>query len=292
MSTESGTPGDVRIMIPLGAAPCGLLTGDRQRHVLEVADVDGAGLESRDDRSLQGTRTTGVVTGGRDGRTLLEGRRVRAGEPDGELRGDLDVQDPGDTAGAEEVRLAARLPDHRGVDEGTGLDGLERVDPDVALDDRFFTDEALVADHGAVLDPRGPHDVGVLPDHTATQIAVFADEHVVVHDRTVQEGARFHDDVGADDGVLADLGVGLDLGVVTDVQRSPQHGVGMDVRAFRHPHAGRDLEAVQLHVDLALQHVGLGLHIAFVRADVLPVALRDVAADQLAFLHELREDIP
>ena len=46
-----------------------------------------------------------------------------------------------------------------------------------------------------------------------------------------------------------------------------------------------------LDVDLALEHVGLGLHIALVRADVLPVALGDVAVDRLAFLHQLREDV-
>ncbi len=116
------------------------------------------------------------------------------------------------TPRAEKMRLTARLPDHRGVDEGTGLDGLERIDAYVSLDDRFFTDEAFVADDSAVLDPRGPHDVG-LPDYAAPQIAVLTDVHVV-DDGPVQKGPALDDDVGADDGVLTDFGVRFDLGVL------------------------------------------------------------------------------
>src|SRR5690606_23805204 len=119
-----------------------------------------------------------------------------------------------DLAGAEEMRLASGLPDDRGVDEGTGLDGLERVDPHIALDDRFLTDQALVTDDRAVLDPGRPHDVGVLAEHTAAEVAVRPDIDVVMHDGLVQEGTALDDDVGADDGVLADLRAGLDLGVV------------------------------------------------------------------------------
>lgn len=42
-----------------------------------------------------------------------------AREAHGEFRSDLHVQDSGDTACAEEMRLTSRLPDHRGVDEGS-----------------------------------------------------------------------------------------------------------------------------------------------------------------------------
>lgn len=188
--------------------------------------------------------------------------------------------------------LTAGLPDHRGVDEGAGLDGFEGVDADVPLDDGFLADEAFVADDGAVLDPGGAHDVGVLADDAAAQVAVVADVHVVVDHGLVQEGAALDDDVRADDRVLADLHAGFDLGVVPDVERTAQHGVGVHVGAFGHPDSGRDLEAVDLDVDLALQHIGLGLHIALVGAHVLPVALGDIAVDGLSFLHELREDIP
>lgn len=84
---------------------------------------------------------------------------------------------------------------------------------------------------------------------------------------------------------------GLDLGVVTDVERSTENGVGMNLCAFRHPHTRGDLETVEIDVDLALQDVGLRLHIALVSTDVLPVTLGDEAVDRLAFLHQLREDI-
>ncbi len=94
-----------------GAAARRLLPGDGQRHVLQVAYVDGAGLEGGDDRPLEGAGASRVVAGGGDRRTLLEGGGIRAGQADGEFGGDLDVEDAGDTTGAEEVRLAARLPD-------------------------------------------------------------------------------------------------------------------------------------------------------------------------------------
>src|SRR5262249_9803642 len=157
--------------------------------------------------------------------------------------------------------------------------------------DRFFTDQALVTDDGPVLDPGGPHDVGVLPDDAAAQIAVLPDIHVVVDDGPVQESAALDDDIGTHDGVLADFGAGLHLGVVADVERPPEYGIGMYLGALGDPDAGGDLEAVDVDVDLALQDVGLRLHVALVGADVLPVALGDIAVDRLAFLHELRKDV-
>ena len=276
---------------PAGAAPRGLLPRHRQRNVLQVPYVDGAGLQRRDDGPLERSRTTGVVAGRGDGRALLQRRGVRARKPYGEFRSDLHVEDAGDAARPEQMGLPSRLPDHRGVDEGARLNGLEGVDPDVALDDRFLADEALVPDDGAVLDPGSPHDVGVLADHAATQITVLPDVDVVVDDGLVQEGAALHDDIGTDDGVLADFRIRFDLRVVPDVKGTPEHGVRVDLGAFRDPYTGRDLEAVDLDVDLALQHVGLRLDVALVRADVLPVALGDIAVDRLAFLHELGEDV-
>lgn len=65
----------------------------------------------------------------------------------------------------------------------------------------------------------------------------------------------------------------------------------MHFGALGDPNARGDLEAVDLDVDLALQHVGLRLHIALVGADILPVALGDIAVDRLALLHQLRENI-
>lgn len=189
------------------------------------------------------------------------------------------------------MRLASVLPDDRRVDEGTGFDRLERVDPHIALHDRFFTDQALVTDDRAVLDPGRTHDVGVLSDDTATKIAVLTHVHVVVYDGPVQKSPGLHDDVRTDDGVLTDFGAGLNLGVVTDVQRPAQNRVRVHLCALGHPHARRQLEAVDLDVDLALQDIGLRLHIALVGADILPVAFGDKAVDRLALLHQLREDI-
>ncbi len=276
---------------PARTPPRRVLPGHRHRHVLQVPDVDRGGLKPRNHRPFERTRTTRVVTRNGDGGPLLQGRRVGARQPDGQFRGDLDVQDPRDAAEPEEVLLAARLPDHRGVDDGAGLDGLERIDPDVRPDDRLLADQALVPDHRPVLDPRGPHHIGVLPDHAAAQIALRPDVHVVVHHRLVQERAPLDDHVAAQHRVLADLDAGFDLGVVPDVQRAAEHRLGVHLGTLGDPDTGRDLEPVELDVDLALQDVRLGLAVALVGAHVLPVALGDVAVDPLALLQQLREDI-
>ncbi len=276
---------------PAGTAPRGVLPRHRHRHVLQVADVDRAGLQRRDHRPLECPRTTRVVTRDGDGRTLLQGRRVRPGQPDGQLRGDLDVEDAGDAAHPEQVLLPAGLPDHRGVDDRSGLDGLERVDPDVGPDDRLLADQALVPDHRAVLDPRGPHHIGVLADDAAPQIALRPDVDVVVHDRLVEEGAAFDHDVAAEHGVLADLDARLDLGVVTDVQRTAENRLRVHLGPLGHPDARRDLETVELDLDLAVQDVRLGLAVALVGAHVLPVALGHIAVDPLALLEQLREHV-
>ena len=85
--------------------PTGLEPGDRGWRDLEVADVDGAGVERRDGRALEGAGGTRewsrlVVTTD----SLAQGGRVGRREADDELGGDLDVDDPRDAPGPNSVR--------------------------------------------------------------------------------------------------------------------------------------------------------------------------------------------
>ena len=112
-----------------------------------------------------------------------------------------------------------------------------------------------------------------------------------MHHGAVQERTLLDHHVAADHGVLAQVRAGLDLGVVADAQRAGEHRVRVDLGARGDPDARRDLEAGDIALHPAGQHIGLGLHVALVGADILPVALRDVAVQRGAALEQLREDV-
>ncbi len=236
MSTDWVSPGVVRSAMPplyLRRAVSNRATGSGMR--LQVHDVDRGGVQRALDGALEGAGRPRHVARRGDRRALLQRGRVGGGEPHRQLGGDLDVDQPGDAALAEEGPLAARLPDHRVVDDGARLDGLERVDLHPGGDVRLGLDHALVADDGALLDPRAPHDVGVLADHAAAQRGALADEHPVVHHRAVDEGALLDHHVGADHAVLAQVRAGLDLRVLADADRPGEHRVRVDLGPFRRP---------------------------------------------------------
>src|SRR5690606_6360792 len=209
--------------------------GDRHRHGLQVADVDGARGEGADHGALEGARGAGDVPGRGDHRPLLQGGGVRAGQPDRQFGGDLDVDQAGHAAGPEQRALPAGLPDDVGVDDRAGLDGLEGVDLDVVGEVRLGLDDAFLADDGALFDPGARHDVGVLADDAAAQVGAGADVDVVVHHGAVQERLGADHRVAAQHGVLAQFGAGLDLGVVADVERALEHRLRVDLGALGHP---------------------------------------------------------
>jgi hypothetical protein len=70
---------------------------------------------------------------------------------------------------------------------------------------------------------------------------------------------------------------GLDLGVVPDAERAGEHGLRINLGALRHPHAGRYLEAVNFGGDPPGKHIGLGLQVALMGSDVLPVPVAYIA---------------
>ena len=238
MSTDWVSPGVVRSAMPplyLRRAVSNRATGSgsASRSITLIA----RGVERALHGALEGARRPGHVARRGDRRALLQRGRVGGGQPDGQLGGDLDVDEPGHAALAEQRPLAARLPDHRGVDDRARLDGLERVDLHPGGDVRLGLDHALVADDRGLLDPRPPHHVGVLADHAAAQRGALADEHPVVHHRAVDEGALLDHHVGADHAVLAQVRARLDLRVLADDERPLEHRVRVDLGALGDPHA-------------------------------------------------------
>ena len=269
----------------------GLEARHGQRGDLEVAHVDGAGGQGGDDRPLERPGCSRAVPGGHDGSTLAQRGGVGGGQAHDVLRGQLDVDQARHPARSEQRRGPPALPDHAGVDDRPGLDGLVRVDLDAVGEEGLLLDQALVADDRALLDPGGPHDVGVLADHAATQAHLRPDEHVAVHHGPLHDRPAHDHDVVAEHRQRLDAGARLDLGVRPDHQRALQDRVGVDLGTLADPHAGSDLEAVDLDVHPAAQHVDVGPAVGVQAADVLPVALRDVAVQRGAGGQQCREDV-
>ena len=105
-------------------------------------------------------------------------------------------------------------------------------------------------------------EVGVVVDDGPLEVGVGPDPHVAAEHRVLPEvGARLHPAVVADDRRAVELGRRVDLG------------------ALAQPHALAHLEALDADLDLAVEDVLVGLDVGLEGADVLPVALGDVAEE-------------
>ena len=198
---------------------------------------------------------------------------------------------PGNPSGPEQVALAARLPDHAGVDECAGLDGLERVDLDAGRDVRLLLDDAFVADDGTLFDPRATHDVGVLADDAATQIHLRTDEQLSCTTARCKNAPLFTTTLLPRTVYSRSSAPAFDLRVVADVERALQDRLGVDLGALAHPDTRHHLEALDVDVDLPVQHICLHLQQAFQGADVLPVGVGHVAEDRGADVEQFRKDV-
>ena len=108
-------------------------------------------------------------------------RRPGAGQANGQVGSDLDVDQPGHPAGAEQAAVPARLPDDARGDDRSGFNRLERIDLDARGQEGLLLNDAVVADDGTLVDPSAAHDVAVSADDCAAQADPRTDEDVVVH---------------------------------------------------------------------------------------------------------------
>ena len=196
-------------------------------------DVHARGVEPGHHRPLEHPGRAARVTRGDDGVALAERGAVRHRETCRELGRDVDVRQPGDAVASEERPRSPRLPDDRRVDDGTGLDGLERVHLHARGEHAVLADEALVAEHDALLEPCMPTDVARPPHHRATEASTFADVRVVVDDDALEIDVAAHPHVGAEHGVLAEPSTGFDAAARTDDRGPDDLRVGMRPRRLR-----------------------------------------------------------
>ena len=154
ISTLSGSSGASRTVIPpAGRSVADLEPGQRHRGELDVLDVRTCQVEPGDHRALQCPGDPARVAARGDHRSALQRGAVRHRDPDGDLGRDVDVRQATDAAPPEQRPRGAALPDDRRVDDGVGLDGLERVDLHAGVHDGVLPDEALVADDDALVEP-------------------------------------------------------------------------------------------------------------------------------------------
>src|SRR5262249_38096221 len=134
----------------------------------------------------------------------------------GELRGDLDVGEAGDTVAAEERAAPALTPDQAhgqggavldllvGPDLDVGLDHAGLADPAEVGDDNPFRQEGVGSDHGFPADDgflhHGPGtDLDAVPDHAAFDVCSRLDYRVRSDHRVGHPSARRDQGSTADD---------------------------------------------------------------------------------------------
>ncbi len=191
----------------------------------------------------------------------------------------------------EERPGATGLPHDGGVDLRPGLDHLVGIDLDVAPDLGVGPDQAALADDRARLAAGPPAQVARTPEHGALDPHRRADVGVPADDRVAHLGPLGDAGVGADGRVGPEHRVLVDGAVLPDEGRTPEPGRGVDRRPLAEPHAGLQLEARDVHLDLAVEDVLVGLEVGRRGADVLPVAVGHVAEDRPARLEHGREDL-
>ena len=83
---------------------------------LQIAHVDAGGVEAGDDGALDHARSRMLVAAAADLGALVQGRAVGHGQLERQLRGDIDVDQPGDAVLAEQGRERPPFPDDAGID--------------------------------------------------------------------------------------------------------------------------------------------------------------------------------
>ncbi len=262
----------------------------RQRHP-QVGDRTAGRHQAGQHCPLDHARG-GMGISARDHARAFGQHRAEGGaQPRSHIRSDVDVDQPRHAVATEDGGDSARLPDQVGADRRSGLDCLERVDLHARAEHGLLADRTLVADRHAVvqhrmgahihppsqdgtLDARAATDVIARVEHAAGDHRPLLDDHVVA-----QKRVRPHPRPGFDLAVIADVGGSFDLVELGQ----------LDTLAQEHVRPQPDARERQLH--LALERVEVGLAELVEIADVLPVALGDVAVHRLALLQQHREQL-
>ena len=265
--------------------------GHRHGGGLEVVDVHASRVAADHDGPLQDSGGSAGVARTGDGRTLLQGRGPGHREPDGKFGADIHIGQASDTVTSEQRAGSPRLPHDRGVDDGPGLDRLERVDLHPGTDLGVGAHEALVAEDYALFAADSLAQIRAAAEHTALDPYPGTEVGVVVYHGALDDGVVANADVTPQRAVRPQAGPGTDHAVVADDGRADHLDTGVDFGALAHPDAWTKRKPLDVDVDLAIQDVLMGAEVGLERADVFPVPVGHVAIQALAGGQSGRERI-
>ena len=261
------------------------------RHHLEIGDVDARGDDPGEDAPLEEPAGRGRRPAGGHAAAAVE--RRSEGDPDAKsgLGRQVDVDEAGDRIATEQAGRKSRFPDEVAVDERAGLDLLERVDPDSRHDHRLVADRAVVADGRALVHARMRADVAGASDHGALDESRAADVGRGVDDRARRARVVPERDAVGEDRIRAHGGSSVHPAVVADERGTFEHVEVLEVDALPHPDVAAEADAWDLEAHALVERVEVRLPELVKVADVLPVAVGDVAVQRPAHLEEEREEL-
>ena len=172
-----------------------------------------------------------------------------------------------------------------------GLDLLERVDPDAGEDHALGADRHLVADRDALVDADMRAQVAAAADDRALDLRAAADVRRAVDHRADDAPAFAHGDARREHDVRADAGAARDAAVAAEVRRPLDRVEVVEVHPVPQPDVAADADPGDVETHALLERVDVRLAELVEVADVLPVAVEDVAVDRPAHLEEKREEL-
>ena len=171
------------------------------------------------------------------------------------------------------------------------LDLLVRVDAHARVDHRLVAEDHLVADRDTLVQTRMRANVAAAPDDRALDDRGTADVGARVDDRARHARVLAQRHAGCEDTVGVDLGVRRDPAVAADEGRPFDLLDAVELDALADPDVAADADAWDLKSDLLVERVEVRLAELVEVADVLPVAVADVAVDRPAHLEQQREEL-
>ena len=223
---------------------------------------------------------------------LGQGGPQRSAQLGGKLRREVNVDHARHAKAREERTAALVAPDNAVLDRGPGLDFLVRPELDVRVEYAALAQYAVVANHDALI----RYDVGLdtaLAGHNhPPQLARFPDVVIAPDDAALDPVVVINDGIVADHGRPVDAHIALDLYVVAQVNRAKQLGAGGNLDVFTHPDTATQVRTDRLReAQLAVEHIGIGLHILANVADITPVTVRDIAVERLGVRQYARKQL-
>ena len=257
----------------------------------QVGDVHAGRRQTGDDRALDHAAGVRRVAARDDPVAAAERCPERSRQPDRGLGRQVDVHEPRRAVATERRARGPRLPDDVLVDLCSGLDLLERVDPHAREEARLGADRHLVADRDTLVNAHVVAQVAAAAEDRSLDDAVATEVGADVDDAAADAGALAHDHALREHGVRPDRGAVGDPAVRPHERRALDRLHLVDVDLLAHPHVAAQTEAGHLELHAAVEGVEVRLPELVEVADVLPVAVEDVAVERPAHLEEEREEL-